>query len=62
MQMILLWRKEKESEGIVIVFECLIFKFNSIGQFYSFYFFNEEIYIYIYQPLRSGRIWHKVNF
>ena len=19
-------------------------------------------YIYIYQPLRSGRIWHKVNF
>ena len=20
------------------------------------------IYIHIYQPLRSGRIWHKVNF
>ena len=23
---------------------------------------NEKENIHIYQPLRSGRIWHKVNF
>ena len=23
---------------------------------------NNHFHIYIYQPLRSGRIWHKVNF
>ena len=33
-----------------------------------FFFFREQLYItesviyHIYQPLRSGRIWHKVNF
>ena len=29
----------------------------------SFIFGNYKIHLYpIYQPLRSGRIWHKVNF
>ena len=25
-------------------------------------FIIDNVHIYIYQPLRSGRIWHKVNF
>ena len=42
-----------------------LFKFDilkNIKIIQSLYFLSHLIYNNIYQPLRSGRIWHKVNF
>ena len=39
----------------------LVYLFNGLSTLYSIYLFV-QLYGTIYQPLRSGRIWHKVNF
>ena len=33
-----------------------------IGWLFGFYGISTFVGYHIYQPLRSGRIWHKVNF